>query len=50
MYLCLTRAILGTLWDMFEASTEGMGEAAAIRIAHHLGELMITPHLLQLIS
>ena len=30
-------AILSTMWDMFESSTEGTGEAVAIRIAHHLG-------------
>ena len=30
-------AILSSIWDMFESSTEGTGEAVAIRIAHHLG-------------
>jgi len=31
-------AILSSIWDMFESSTEGIGEAAAIRIAYHLGK------------
>ena len=34
-------AILGELWDLFEAATEGTGEAAAIRIAHHLGKNIV---------
>ena len=31
------RAILGSLWDTFESTTEGIGEAAAVRIAFHMG-------------
>ena len=31
-------ALLGTIWELFEASTEGMGDAAAVRVAYHLGK------------
>lgn len=30
-------AILSSIWDLFESSSEGCGEAAAIRVAFHLG-------------
>ena len=33
-----TWALLGTVWELFEASTEGIGEAAAVRVAYHLGK------------
>mmetsp|Transcript_63182 Transcript_63182/g.73952 ORF Transcript_63182/g.73952 Transcript_63182/m.73952 type:complete len:1135 (+) Transcript_63182:847-4251(+) len=33
-----TWGLLGTLWSVFEAGTEGLGEAAAIRVAYHLGK------------
>jgi MATE family multidrug resistance protein len=33
-----TWAILGSIWDIFEASTEGIGDAAEVRCAHHLGK------------
>jgi len=33
-----TLAILGNIWDTFEAVTEGMGDAAEIRCAYHLGK------------
>lgn len=33
-----TWGILGSIWELFEASTEGLGEAAAIRVAYHLGK------------
>jgi len=36
-------AILGSIWEIFESSTEGCGEAAAIRVAYHLGSS--SPHL-----
>ena len=29
-------AVLGAIWDVLEASTEGISEAAAIRVAYHL--------------
>jgi len=32
-----TWAILGTLWDLFSSISEGVGEAAEIRISLHLG-------------
>lgn len=32
-----TWAILGLLWRILETATEGIGEAAAIRVAYHLG-------------
>ncbi|MFN9983818.1 MAG: MATE family efflux transporter, partial [bacterium] len=31
-------ALLGTLWETFESFTEGIGEAAVIRVALHLGQ------------
>jgi len=33
-----TWAILGSLWETFEATTEGMGDASEIRVAYHLGK------------
>uniref|UniRef100_A0A7S4HIJ4 Protein DETOXIFICATION n=1 Tax=Odontella aurita TaxID=265563 RepID=A0A7S4HIJ4_9STRA len=33
-----TWGILGTLWELFEAATEGISEAAAVRTAYHLGK------------
>eukprot|EP00978_Attheya_sp_CCMP212_P044549 scaffold314083_cov51-Attheya_sp.AAC.1 len=33
-----TWAIVGSIWDTFEASTEGIGDAAEIRSAYHLGK------------
>jgi len=30
-------AILGSIWDMFEALTHGIGDAAEIRVSYHLG-------------
>jgi Na+-driven multidrug efflux pump len=33
-----TWAIVGSVWDIFEASTEGIGDAAEIRSAYHLGK------------
>lgn len=30
-------ALLGVVWNVLEASTEGIGEAAAVRVAYHLG-------------
>jgi MATE family multidrug resistance protein len=30
-------SILGVIWKVLETSTEGIGEAAAIRVAYHLG-------------
>ena len=33
-----TWALLGTVWELFEAATEGIGEAAAVRVAYHLGK------------
>jgi len=33
-----TWGILGSVWELFEASTEGLGEAAAVRVAYHLGK------------
>ena len=32
-----TWSILGVIWKLLESSTEGIGEAAAIRVAYHLG-------------
>lgn len=32
-----TWSILGVIWKVLESSTEGIGEAAAIRVAYHLG-------------
>jgi Na+-driven multidrug efflux pump len=32
-----TWALLGIIFDILEAATEGIGEAAAIRVAYHLG-------------
>lgn len=32
-----TWSILGVIWKILESSTEGIGEAAAIRVAYHLG-------------
>lgn len=32
-----TWAVVGVLWQLLESSTEGFGEAAAIRVAYHLG-------------
>lgn len=31
-------SFLGTVWETFEATTEGLGEAAAVRISLHLGK------------
>jgi len=31
-------AILGSLWDIFESSSEGIGDAAEIRVAYNLGK------------
>mmetsp|Transcript_26006 Transcript_26006/g.39834 ORF Transcript_26006/g.39834 Transcript_26006/m.39834 type:complete len:213 (-) Transcript_26006:399-1037(-) len=31
-------ALLGIIWQFFQAITEGLGEAAAIRVAYHLGK------------
>jgi len=31
-------AILGYIWETFEASTEGIGDAAEVRVAFHLGK------------
>jgi Na+-driven multidrug efflux pump len=31
-------ALLGTLWETFESFTEGIGDAAVIRVALHLGQ------------
>eukprot|EP00591_Stephanopyxis_turris_P011237 CAMPEP_0195526380 /NCGR_PEP_ID=MMETSP0794_2-20130614/27418_1 /TAXON_ID=515487 /ORGANISM="Stephanopyxis turris, Strain CCMP 815" /LENGTH=309 /DNA_ID=CAMNT_0040657051 /DNA_START=140 /DNA_END=1069 /DNA_ORIENTATION=- len=33
-----TWAVLGTIWETFEATTEGLGEAAAVRVSYHLGK------------
>jgi len=33
-----TWSILGTIWDTFEATTEGIGDAAEVRVAYHLGK------------
>jgi len=33
-----TWALLGSLWETFEATTEGLGDAAAVRISLHLGK------------
>jgi len=33
-----TWGILGSMWELFEAATSGLGEAAAIRVAFHLGK------------
>lgn len=33
-----TWAILGSIWDTFEASTEGIGDASEVRCAYHLGK------------
>jgi Na+-driven multidrug efflux pump len=32
-----TWALLGSIWDIFESSTEGIGDAAEVRCAYHLG-------------
>ncbi len=32
-----TWAVVGILWQLLESATEGVGEAAAVRIAYHLG-------------
>lgn len=32
-----TWAVVGIIWKLLETSTEGIGEAAAIRVAYHLG-------------
>ena len=37
-----TWALLGSLWEVLEASTEGISEAAAIRVAYHLAALQPT--------
>jgi len=31
-------AILGTVWECFEAATEGIGDAGEVRVAYHLGK------------
>lgn len=31
-------AILGYIWETFEASTEGIGDGAEVRVAYHLGK------------
>jgi len=31
-------AILGSIWDVFYTTTAGIGDAAEIRVSHHLGE------------
>jgi len=33
-----TWAIFGNIWDCFESSTEGFGDAAEIRVSYHLGK------------
>ena len=33
-----TWALLGSIWELLEASTEGLAEAAAVRVAFHLGK------------
>lgn len=33
-----TWALLGSIWELLEASTEGLAEAASIRVAYHLGK------------
>jgi len=33
-----TWSIMGTVWETFEASTEGIGDGGEIRVAYHLGK------------
>jgi len=33
-----TWAVLGNIWEVFEASTNGLGDAAEVRCAYHLGK------------
>ena len=37
MLTVATWAVVGVLWRLLETATEGFGEAAAIRVAYHLG-------------
>jgi MATE family multidrug resistance protein len=30
-------ALLGSVWDLFEVSTQGLGDAAEVRVGYHLG-------------
>lgn len=31
-------SVLGSIWETFEAATEGIGDAAEVRVAYHLGK------------
>jgi Na+-driven multidrug efflux pump len=33
-----TWAVLGYIWDLFESTTDALGEAAELRVAYHLGK------------
>lgn len=37
LFTVATWAIVGVIWQLLESATEGFGEAAAIRVAFHLG-------------